>query len=84
MRKEEFLKICAKYPVVEAGGEYCWTPERCRQFTGLKSVNTIYNWIRKTKNGEMDLPILSPNFKKHRVLIPVRPFLSWFGYEGQN
>lgn len=52
MRKEQLLKIILKYPVEYVGETPCWTPKVCKLFTGVKSINTVYNWVKKDKNGE--------------------------------
>lgn len=83
MRNEKYLKICAKFPPKEVLNELCWTPSMAAKAIGM-TKNTILNWARKTKNGEMDMPIRSARAKRHQVFIPVREFLDWYGYEGQN
>ena len=84
MRKEEYLKLCAKYPVKEVLGQLCWTPTVAAKAIGMKSRNTILNWAKKTKAGEMDMPMLSARTKRALVFIPVRAFLEWYCYEGLN
>ena len=89
MRKDQLLKIILKYPHKYVGDVACWTPKVCQQFTGVKSINTIYNWIKKDKNGEWNFPFFAANAKsantvKHKILIPIKDFLAWYGYEGQN
>ena len=84
MRTEEYLKICAKYPVTRVLDKLCWTPATAAKAIGMKSKNTILNWIRKTKDGEMDMPFIGGKVKGSPAFIPVREFLDWYGYAGQN
>lgn len=84
MRNEEYLKLCAKYPVTQVLDKLCWTPTVAAKAIGMKSRNTILNWVKKTRRGEMDMPFLGGRTKGALVFIPVREFLDWYGYAGQN
>ena len=85
MRKDDYLKICAKYPPVkEVLGELCWTPKVAAEAIGM-SKNTILNWVHKKMTGEIpDMPVHGGKIKGSLVWIPIRRFLAWYGYEGQN
>lgn len=86
MRKEEYLKILAKYPPCkeEVLGEKVWTPRMAAKAIGMKSRNTVLNWARKTVAGEMDMPMFGGRIKGSLVHIPIRRFLDWYCYVGQN
>lgn len=84
MRNEDYLKLCAKYPVTKVLDKLCWTPTVAAKAIGMKSRNTILNWVKKTRRGEMDMPFLGGRAKGALVFIPVREFLDWYGYAGQN
>jgi hypothetical protein len=86
MKKEEYLKILAKYPPCkeEVLGEKVWTPSMAAKAIGMKSRNTVLNWARKTVAGEMDMPMFGGRIKGSLVHIPIRRFLDWYCYVGQN
>lgn len=80
MKLTEAMK---KLPTKEVLGKLCWSPATCAKVIGVNR-NTILNWIRKTKDGEMDMPFLGGKVKGSPAFIPVREFLDWYGYAGQN
>lgn len=49
-----------------------------------QSRNTVINWARKTVAGEMDMPMFGGRIKGSLVHIPIRRFLDWYCYVGQN
>lgn len=75
---------CDKYAVTQVLDKLCWTPTIAAKAIGMKSRNTILNWVKKTRRGEMDMPFLGGRTKGALVFIPVREFLDWYGYAGQN
>lgn len=64
-------------------GKECWTPKQAAEAVGVNR-NTILNWARKTKKGELDMPLLSAPIKRSAVYVPIDEFLDWYSYGGQN
>lgn len=85
MRREEYLKILAKNPPCEKEvlGEKVWTPKMAANAINL-TKNTILNWAKKTVAGELDMPMFGGKVKGSPVFIPIKRFLDWYCYVGQN
>lgn len=66
-------------PVVNILGKDCWTPGTVAKAVNMHR-NTVNNWIRLTRQGKLDLPMLGAPTKKAKTLIPVDEFLAWYRY----
>lgn len=42
------------------------------------------DWVKQTRDGAMDMPLMGIPRKGSRAIIPVDEFLAWYGYAGQN
>lgn len=72
-------KSLRNLPCVFVMGTRCWTPQTFAMVMGV-SRNTVLNWARKTKRGEMNLPIISSDKAKSRVYIKVDEAIDWANY----
>ena len=70
-------------PTVMVLGKKCWNPTTCAKVIGVNR-NTVINWARKTKKGELDMPIISAPVARAKIYIPVDAFMSWVRYGQQN
>lgn len=87
-RKESMKNETTKFPEVNGKtrtvlGKECWTPKQAAEAVGVNR-NTILNWARKTKKGELDMPLLSAPIKRSEVFVPIDEFLDWYSYGCQN
>ena len=87
-RKENMENESTKFPEVKGKtrtvlGKECWTPTQAAEAVGVNR-NTILNWARKTKKGDLDMPLLSAPIKRLAVFIKSDEFLDWYSYGGQN
>lgn len=65
-------------------GKMCWTSAAaCARELGIHR-NTVEDWVKKTRDGAMDMPLMGIPVKGSRAIIPVDEFLAWYGYAGQN
>ena len=83
MRSFEADKMAAKYGCTEVLGKLCWTAKMAAKAIGMKK-GTILAWARKTRAGELDIPMYGGKVKGSAVFVPIKEFLEWYGYEGQN
>lgn len=60
-------------------GVDCWTPTECARVIGVNR-NTVLGWARKSKLGQLDMPMMSAPMKRSLIFIPVREFLAWYGF----
>lgn len=77
--QEELKKMNPK-PVL---GKKCLTPKQVAKLIGV-SKNTVLNWARKTKRGELDMPLMSAPLKRALIFIPISEFVAWYEYQAQN
>ena len=87
-RNESMKNELTKFPEVNGKtrtvlGKECWTPKQAAEEVGVNR-NTILNWARKTKKGELDMPLLSAPIKRSEVFVPIDEFLDWYSYGCQN
>lgn len=75
-------KKVKELPTVDVLGKKCWTPTTCAQVLGVNR-NTILNWARKTKDGLLNMPIISAPVKRAKVYVPVEAFIAWVNF-GQD
>ena len=79
MNEEEIKNL----PTVMVLGKKCWSPATCAKVIGVNR-NTVINWARKTKKGELNMPIISAPVARAKIYIPVDPFMNWVRYGEQN
>ena len=69
---------------IECCGELCWaSAAACAIDIGAHRL-TVESWVAKTRNGEMDMPLVGNPRKGAHARIPIDRFLAWYGYAGQN
>lgn len=80
MKLTEAMK---KLPTKEVLGKLCWSPATCAKVIGVNR-NTIINWANKTKQGLLDMPLISAPVKRSAINIPRDEFVDWVSYGTQN
>lgn len=65
-------------------GKICWTSAAACAREIKMHRNTVEDWVKKTRIGAMDMPIMGASKKGSHAMIPVDDFLAWYGYVGQN
>ena len=69
---------------IECCGKPYWTTaSACAKEIGMNR-NTVESWVKKTREGALDMPIMGNPARRSHARIPVADFLEWYGYEGQN
>lgn len=81
MKKKD--KEISSLPTINVMGKKCWSPATCAKVIGVHR-NTIINWARKTKAGELNMPIISAPVPRAKIYIPCDPFMAWVIYGEQN
>lgn len=79
MNEEEIKNL----PTVMVLGKKCWSTATCAKVIGVNR-NTVINWARKTKKGELNMPMISAPVAHAKIYIPVDPFMNWVRYGEQN
>lgn len=79
MNEEEIKNL----PTTTILGKKCWSPETCAKALGV-CRNTVINWARKTKSGELNMPMISAPVARTKIYIPVDDFMNWVRYGEQN
>lgn len=46
--------------------------------------NTIGNWAKKTRKGEMNMPMIEAPGRMNKYFIPIADFRAWYRFEYQN
>lgn len=70
-------------PTVNVMGKKCWSPSTCAKVIGVNR-NTIINWARKTKAGELNMPLISAPVPRAKIYVPRDAFMAWVQYGEQN
>lgn len=70
-------------PTVNVMGKKCWSPATCAKVIGVNR-NTIINWARKTKAGELNMPLISAPVPRAKIYVPRDAFMAWVHYGEQN
>lgn len=65
-------------------GILCWTSAAACARELKIHRNTVEEWVKKTREGAMNMPLMGIPKKGSRAIIPVDEFLAWYGYAGQN
>lgn len=81
MRKSD--KNIENLPTVDVMGKKCWSPATCAKVLGVNR-NTIINWARKTKQGLLNMPLISAPVPRAKIYVPVDAFMDWVIYGAQN
>ena len=77
--------MAAKYGCKEVLGKLCWTAAMAAKAIGVKK-GTVLAWARRKREyGEFqDLVVFGGKVKGSTPYFPIKDFLEWYGYEGQN
>lgn len=76
MKLTEAMK---KLPTKEVLGKLCWSPSTCAKVIGVNR-NTIINWAKKTKQGLLDMPLISAPVPGSPIHIPREGFVKWMSH----
>lgn len=76
-------KELLKLPTKEVLGKLCWSPKTCAKVIGGHK-NTIINWAQKTKQGLLDMPLISAPVPGSPIHIPREEFVKWMSHGKQN
>lgn len=75
-KKDKKIK---ELPVVWVLGKKCWTPATFAKVLGVNR-NTVINWARKTKKGELDMPIISAPVPRAKIYIKADEAIEWVNF----
>lgn len=75
-KKDKSIK---NLPVKWILGKKCWTPTTFAKVIGVNR-NTVINWAKRTKKGELDMPIISAPVPRARIYIKVDEVIAWVNY----
>lgn len=58
-------------------GIECWNLDETAKVAGVHK-NTILNWIKRTRKGQLNMPILGGKLPHSKIFVPIKEFMDWY------